>query len=120
MDNVPTHMSQEVEDAINDKGSMLIYGAPFSPHLNPIKNYFSAHKACFKRHQDRIVVNWHEVHVEALNQVTRGNRIKCFRRYSIPGLNAILTSKEIKMCSKNDRKSKYQLLPPHFMLTSSF
>ena len=57
MENASTHMSQEVEDAINDKVDMLGYGTPFSPHLNPIENYFSIHKALLKTHQDRMVVS---------------------------------------------------------------
>jgi len=55
MDNASTHMSEEVEDAINDVGAVLIYGAPYSPHLNPIENYFSIYKAYLKRNEKRMV-----------------------------------------------------------------
>ena len=41
MDNASTHMSDEIEKAITATGAVLIYGAPFSPHLNPIEYYFS-------------------------------------------------------------------------------
>ena len=36
MDNASTHMNHEVECAILDTGALLIYGAPYSAHLNPI------------------------------------------------------------------------------------
>ena len=41
MDNALTHMGDEIEAAITAAGAILIYGAPFSPHLNPIELYFS-------------------------------------------------------------------------------
>ena len=37
MDNVSTHMSNEIEEVIAATGAILIYGAPFSPHLNPVE-----------------------------------------------------------------------------------
>ena len=44
MDNASTHMSDEIEKAIESTGAILIYGAPFSPHLNPIELYFGIYK----------------------------------------------------------------------------
>mmetsp|Transcript_5067 Transcript_5067/g.10687 ORF Transcript_5067/g.10687 Transcript_5067/m.10687 type:complete len:113 (+) Transcript_5067:761-1099(+) len=38
-----------VKDAIADKGAYLLYGAPYSPDLNPIKKVFSVYKAYLKR-----------------------------------------------------------------------
>ena len=44
MDNASAHMSYETHAVIEDVGAVLMYGAPFSPHLNPIENYFSIYK----------------------------------------------------------------------------
>lgn len=44
MDNASTHMSDEIQATIEDADAVLIYGAPYSPHLNPIENYFSIKK----------------------------------------------------------------------------
>ena len=94
MDNASTHMSQDVEDAIRATGAVLIYGAPFSPHLNPIENYFSMYKAYLKRNEARMLHYWHDVHMEALLQVDRDNGIKYFRRCGIPGSELMLTTDE--------------------------
>jgi len=45
MDNALTHMSDENEAEIGETGAILIYGAPFSPHLNPIEYYFACYKS---------------------------------------------------------------------------
>ena len=49
MDNASTHMGDEVEAAIAATGAILIYGAPFSPHLNPIEYYFACYKSYLKK-----------------------------------------------------------------------
>ena len=49
VDNASTHMSNEIEMAIAVTGAILVYGAPFSPLLNPIELYFSKYKAYPKR-----------------------------------------------------------------------
>ena len=54
MDNASTHMSDEIESAIQATGAILIYGAPFSPHLNPIEFYF----ACYKAHLKKTIGEW--------------------------------------------------------------
>ena len=41
VDNASTHMGDEIEAAIAMTDAILIYGAPFSPHLNPIEYYFA-------------------------------------------------------------------------------
>ena len=40
MDNASTRMADEVEAAIRSTGAIVIYGPPYSPHLNPIEPYF--------------------------------------------------------------------------------
>ena len=94
LDNASTHMSEEVEEAINDVGAYVIYGAPYSPHLNPIENYFSLYKAYLKRNSSRMMDNWKEVHYEALMTVDRDIGIKYFRRCGIPGAESMFTEDE--------------------------
>ena len=83
MDNAVTHMSHEVESAINDTGAVLIYGAPYSPHLNPIENYFFIYKVYLKRNQERMNHHWNVVHMEGLQQVDHRKGIKYFKRCHI-------------------------------------
>ena len=45
IDNASTHMSDEVDNVIRDTGAILIYGAPFSSHFNPIEYYFGLYKS---------------------------------------------------------------------------
>ena len=58
MDNALTHMSDKVEEAILASGAVLIYGAPFSPHLNPIKNFFALNKSYLKQNDRRMASEW--------------------------------------------------------------
>ena len=94
MDNASTHMTEEVEYAINQAGALLIYGAPYSPHLNPIENYFSLYKKYLKRNNSRMHDDWENVHFEALLTVDRDIGIKYIRRCGIPGSQLMLTEDE--------------------------
>lgn len=94
MDNASTHMGEEVEHAIRSTGAILIYGPPYSPHLNPIEKYFSVYKAYLKRHHLRFTLDWEEVHLEALNAVTRDTGINFFRNCQIPGSFSMFTTAE--------------------------
>ena len=85
MDNASTHMSDEIQAVIEDAGAVLIYGAPFSPHLNPIENYFSIYKKYIKRNGERMNSNWRAVHLEALNEVDEDTGANYFRACNIPG-----------------------------------
>ena len=78
MDNASTHMTAEVEIAIARTGATMIYGAPYSPHLNPIENYFSLYKKHLKCNCSRMHDDWQKVHVEALQTVNRDTGIKYF------------------------------------------
>ena len=94
MDNASTHMTEEVEHAITATGAILIYGAPYSPHLNPIGNYFSLYKKYLKRNCSRMLDDWKAVHHEALLTVDRDVGIKYFRRCGIPGAESMYTTNE--------------------------
>ena len=73
---------------------MLICGALFSPHLNPINYYFSQYKSYLKRNDRRMLVDWHSLHVEALSVVNRDMGIKYFRKSKVPGSHLIRTTNE--------------------------
>lgn len=45
MDNASTHTCDELVEMIRDAGAFIIFGPPYSPHLNPIEKYFSVYKA---------------------------------------------------------------------------
>ena len=96
MDNASTHMGDEIEAAITAAGAILIYGAPFSPHLNPIELYFSQYKAYLKRNDKRMIKDWYPVHTEALNVIDRNMGINFFRKSKVPGSYFIRTSDEVK------------------------
>ena len=92
MDNLSTHILDEIEASIGETGAILIYGAPFSSHLNPIEYYFAYYKSYLKKNDRRMVSGWFEVHVEALKYVDRDKGIRYFRKPKVPGAYLILTS----------------------------
>lgn len=94
LDNASTHMQDEVVEAIEACGAVIIYGAPYSPHLNPIEKYFSVYKSYLKRNHRRIENDWRTVHHEALQQVDRNMGIKFFRHCKVPGADKIYTKEE--------------------------
>lgn len=78
MDNVSTHTSDKIEEAIAKTGAILIYGALFSPHLNHIKYYFSQYKVYLKCNDKQMLVDWLAVHTDGLNIVDRDMGINYF------------------------------------------
>ena len=95
MDNASTHMSDEVESVIRATGAVLIYCAPFSPHLNPIEPYFAKYKSYLKRNDKRMVADWEAVHMEVMGTVDRDMGIRYFRKSKVPGSNLIPTLEEL-------------------------
>ena len=87
----------EVEMAIAKAGAVLIYEAPYSPHLNSIENYFSLYKAYLKRNCSRMFEDWRSVHDKALLNVDRDIGIKYFRHCGIPGSRSMMTEEEFKI-----------------------
>lgn len=53
MDNLGSHKSGEVRDAITERGAHLLFLPPCSPDLNPIENFFSKLKALLKAAEER-------------------------------------------------------------------
>ena len=95
MENASTHMNDEIEAAIVATGAILIYGAPFSPHLNPIEYYFANYKAYLKKYGQRMVSEWYLVHLEAMNVVNRDMGVRYFRKCKVPGSYSLFTTDEI-------------------------
>ena len=70
MDNASVHLSQKVADLIQSTGAYLLFLAPYSPDLNPIKNAFSIYKSHLKRNLYLFVHDWIRVHDNAIDAVT--------------------------------------------------
>ena len=95
MDNASTHLSDKVEELIEGTGAILIYGPPYSPHINPIELYFGQYKCYIKKNESRMKKDWYSVHKEGLNVVNSDMGIKFFRKSKVPGSNNALTTEEI-------------------------
>jgi transposase len=52
MDNATIHHTEQIEQMYRNAGVKLVYLPPYSPDLNPIKEFFAELKAFIKR-------NWH-------------------------------------------------------------
>lgn len=57
MDNLSSHKSKDVRNAIERAGAELKYLPPYSPDLNPIEQAFSKLKAHLRKHKERSVEN---------------------------------------------------------------
>ncbi len=55
MDNLSSHKSAAVEEAIAKTGATLRFLPPYSPDLNPIEQAFSKLKAHLRKHKERTV-----------------------------------------------------------------
>ncbi|KAG1079242.1 hypothetical protein G6F42_023863 [Rhizopus arrhizus] len=49
MNNAPIHTADDIDEMIPKRGYKSIYLPPYSPELNPIKNFWSTMKAYVKR-----------------------------------------------------------------------
>ena len=55
MDNLGSHKSQAVKDAITARGAYLLFLPPYSPDLNPIEQMFAKLKALLRQAAERNV-----------------------------------------------------------------
>ena len=70
MDNLSSHKSQIVKDAIRARGAYLLFLPPYSPDLNPIEKLFSKRKTLLRAAEERSLESlWNRVG-EILNQIT--------------------------------------------------
>jgi transposase len=71
MDNLGSHRSPKVRQAIESQGASLRYLPPYSPDLNPIELMFSKLKALLRRAEERSVSSlWDRIGM-CLDQVGR-------------------------------------------------
>ena len=63
----------------------MIYGAPYSPHLNPIELYFGIYKFYLKRNGFRMSSGWYDAHLEGINEVDYEMGLTFFNKCGIPG-----------------------------------
>ena len=97
MDNASTHMCEEVRELIESKGAYLLYTAPYSPDLSPIEYAFNVYKAYLRRYSMGFEPGeWYQLHLVALNSITRDIAIKEFRHCEIPHADDIMTSYELQ------------------------
>ena len=54
-DNLGSHKSQAVHDAIRERGAQLLFPPPYSPDLDPIEKFFSKLKALLRAAAERTV-----------------------------------------------------------------
>mmetsp|Transcript_12865 Transcript_12865/g.14996 ORF Transcript_12865/g.14996 Transcript_12865/m.14996 type:complete len:370 (-) Transcript_12865:33-1142(-) len=99
LDNATIHHSDEIENLITATGATFIYSAPYSPHLNPIENYFSIYKAYLKflGEEQFQTHNWEASHKLALGRISPDHGINYFRACGIPGACDMKTSDEIAL-----------------------
>lgn len=50
LDNAKIHMYEKLEEAIHNRGALLFYLPPYSPHVNPIEYGFSLVKKYIQKH----------------------------------------------------------------------
>ena len=70
MDNLGSHKSQVVKDAITARGAHLLFLPPYSPDLNPIEQFFSKLKTHLRTAGERTVDGLWDRVGDILNQVT--------------------------------------------------
>lgn len=70
MDNLPSHKSRRVSDAVEGAGCSLVYLPPYSPDLNPIENMWSKVKSCLRKAGARTYESLIDAVRDALLEVT--------------------------------------------------
>ena len=70
MDNLGSHKSQAVDDAIRARGARLLFLPPYSPDLNPIEKLFSKLKTLLRAAAERNVDDLWDRVGEILNQIS--------------------------------------------------
>ena len=70
MDNSSIHLDPRVAKLVEGAGAMIVYSAPYCPHLTPIEEMFHQWKSSLKRLYVAFNQNWHDFHVVAINAIT--------------------------------------------------
>src|ERR1700710_2529723 len=69
-DNLSSHLSQEVSEAIGRAGASVLPLPPYSPDFNPIEEMFSKFKECLRRLGARAKDHLYDAIGEALREVS--------------------------------------------------
>lgn len=94
MNNASTHMDEGGKSLIHTKGTWLIYSAPYSPDLSPIKYRFNYYEVYMKQYsEDYHHDKYYHLHTAALRSVSRDTAINEFGKCGIPFL---MTSSQLK------------------------
>jgi len=96
MDNASTHCSERVLRLIKEKGTYLLFTAPYSADLNPIELAFNVYKTKLRNLSKMFETDWYNAHLRATQAVTLDICIKEFRRCGVPHSNKVLTVDEKK------------------------
>ena len=78
MDNLSTHKTKGVREAIEGAGAELRFLPPYSPDFNPIKNVFSKLKALLRKAAARSIEELDQAVKEALKAITSSDCANCF------------------------------------------
>lgn len=78
MDNVATHKQEEIEDAIEARGALVIFLPTYSPDLNPIENCWSKVKAILRSLKPRTLEELLDALVAAFSSITIDNILGWF------------------------------------------
>lgn len=79
MDNLSSHKSAAVAEAIETAGATIHYLPPYSPDMNPIEKIFSKIKAWLRSAQARTEAALYDAIANALRSVTPTDCCNCFR-----------------------------------------
>ena len=70
MDNSSIHLDPRVAKLVEGAGAIIVYSAPYCPHLTPIEEMFHQWKSSLKGLYVAFNQNWHDVYVVAINAIT--------------------------------------------------
>ena len=77
MDNLSSHKSKGVREAIEGAGAKLLFLPPYSPDFNPIENIFSKLKALLRKAAARTKEELDKAVKAALKAITASDRANC-------------------------------------------
>src|SRR5262249_45322797 len=84
MDNLSSHKSERVRQAIDVRGAEVLFLPPYSPDYNPIEKAWSKVKSYLRRVSERSVVGLWNAIGDALGTITAKDCRGFFRSCGIP------------------------------------
>ena len=61
MDNASTHYSENVLQMVRNRGTYIVFTAPYSADLNPIELCFNVYKSALKNYSGTGKPDWYEL-----------------------------------------------------------